>query len=343
MFSGIKEKFRRELREKITLTRGVIFGALALFYLLLLILSAVPGISEGLTRLMGTEFRLPGRVICSMFRRILVVYTAGIGLYIAFVVGRRLSSRLDQLQAWLTRRCSGLMKIREERSIRGWLARHFLIPHNTDLFAVCWIGVYVIQFFLCLAELGPVAWLLLLVPCFALGLRIGQGTPKRPGLVSRIFFGFLALIMAVCTVLLVSRFEALHTLVAAGDQTQGVLQFWLMTLVGVTVQALLLSRYATQESKEYRARSLTQTVAVLTLLYLILEVSLKALINDFALADTLTYAGTEVFSALTGINLFFVVLIVLSLSAICGPRLGGVLSFILYVVLFVGNAIKILY
>lgn len=343
MFSGIKEKFRRELREKITLTRGIIFGALALFYLLLLILSAVPGISEGLTRLMGTEFRLPGRVICSMFRRILVIYTAGLGLYAAFVVGRRLRSGLDRLQAWLTRRCSGLMKVREERSVRGWLVRHFLIPHNTDLFAVCWIGVYVLQFFLCLAGLGPVAWLLLLVPCFALGLRIGQGTPKRPGLVSRIFFGFLALIMAVCTVLLVSRFEALHTLVAAGDQTQGVLQFWLMTLVGVTVQALLLSRYATQESKEYRARSLTQTVAVLTLLYLILEVSLKALINDFALADTLTYAGTEVFSALTGINLFFVVLIVLSLSAICGPRLGGVLSFILYVVLFVGNAIKILY
>lgn len=343
MFSGIKEKFGRELREKITLTRGIIFGALALFYLLLLILSAVPGISDGLTRLMGTEFRLPGRVICSMFRRILVVYTAGIGLYIAFVVGRRLSSKLDQLQMWLTRRCSGLMKIREERSIRGWLARHFLIPHNTDLFAVCWIGVYVIQFFLCLAGLGPVAWLLLLVPCFALGLRIGQGTPKRPGLVSRIFFGFLALIMAVCTVLLLSRFEALRSLVLAGEQSQGMLQSWLMSLVGLTMQSLLLSLYATQERKEYRARSLTQTVAVLTLLYLIMEVVLKALIDNCTLSATLLYARGQLFSPLVGFNVFFAVLIVLSLEAICGPKLGGVLSGILYLFLLIGNIIKIVF
>lgn len=343
MFSGVKEKLGRELREKITPTRGIILGALALFYLLLVILSAVPGISHSLTRLMGTEFRLPGRVICSMFRRILVVYTAGIGLYIAFVVGRRLSSGLDRLQAWLTRRCSGLAKVRQERSVRGWLVRHFLIPHNTDLFAVCWIGVYVLQFFLCLAGLGPVAWLLLLVPCFVLGLRIGQGTPKRPGLVSRIFFGFLTLAMAVCTVLLLSRFEALRSLVLAGEQPQGMLQAWLMSLVGLTVQSLVLALYATQERKEYRARSLTQTVAVLTLLYLIMEVVLKGLIDNYTLSAALLYARGQVFSPLVGFNVFFAVLIVLSLEAICGPRLGGVLSFILYMVLLVGNAIKILY
>ena len=48
------------------------------------------------------------------------------------------------------------------------------------------------------------------------------------------------------------------------DRPQGMLQAWVMSLVGLTVQSLVLALYATQERKEYRARSLTQTCLLYT-------------------------------------------------------------------------------
>ena len=343
MLAVVKQKWKEKVEERFTIGQRAVLILLVILYFDLVLFSAIPGLSGIVTRAIVAQRKQKAlaRVIQSMCQRALWVSTAGgIGLG-AFLLGQLkcgfVSAAKTRIYEWQT----GLLEKASQHRYRSVVVRHFLILHNVDLFTLGWAAVFAMQFFLCLHGGAVVAWLLLALPLLLLGIQMQGETGQATRWYTKLGNLALSVFLLLCQVLLLRQFDMLRELYEKKDMRLAVLQFLLMVFAGLTVQAVVQAFWSTEERVDRRARTVLHTVVLTVALYLLLDVLLKSLINEYDLSQVIAYITTDMLSALNGVNLFLAILFVLAVTAISGASLGSTLLLAVYSILLVGNVIKI--
>lgn len=343
MLSAAKQRWKEKVETQFTPGQKVLLLLLAFLYIILVLFSAIPGLSVIIARNIAAQLdqETLARTIQSMCRRVLWLSTAGAGMLGVFLLGRFGCAFIARGRTRIAEWQNSLLESQKEHRFRCVLVRHFAILHNTDMFMLSWCAVFAAQFFLCLHGVTVLAWLLLVFPIFMFGAEMQSGTARPTRWYTKLGNLTIAAFLLLCQGLLIGQFEALHEFYLAKDMQTAVLQFFLMLLVSLTVLSLVLAFWSTEEKVERWAHNVLRIVVISMLLYFVLDVLLKALINEFDLLQVVTYITTDMFFALNGFNLVLTILFVMTVTVISSVPLGSTLLILLYAILVGGNIIKI--
>ena len=343
MLAIIKQKWKENIDVHITAEQKMTLLLLVLLYFALVLFSAIPSVSVIIARNIAAQLdqETISKAIQSMCRRTLWVSTVGVGMVGMFLLGRLGCNAIVRWRTRIIEWQNNLLEGQKEYRFRYVLVRHFVILHNADMFMLSWCAVFAAQFFLCLHGVTALAWLLIVFPFFVLGAEMQSGKARPTRWYTKLSNLTMAAFLMLCQGLLIRQFEALHEFYLAGNMQTAVLQFFLMLLLGLTVLALVLAFCQTEEKVERRAHNVLRIVVISMVLYFVLDVLLKTLINEFDLSQIITYITTDMFSALNGLNLFLTVLFVMTVTVISSVPLGSTLLILLYAILLIGNVIKI--
>jgi phosphoglycerol transferase MdoB-like AlkP superfamily enzyme len=301
------------------------------------------GITYQLEKLVVNDSDFLAHSWCSTCRRALALVTMALAMTGALWLGTRVSTAAVEKRKQLTAKRDALLEGEDKKALR-WLLRHFAVVHNADVATLSWVIVSLAQYALCRAGLGLAAWALLLVPIFALGLRMGAGEKRQRRVGRSVCFGLCFVVLGGQLILWLKNFASLQEMLATRDPSLGLAQFWAVALIGMMAQALVLAVHpGTREDLEEHSAALLRVMSFTLLLYPILETAIKTMIQGYSLAEAVRYFRVDLFAPLLGVNLAFACLVMLALLALLGPHLASVLGGAAYLVLLLGNGIKILY